>query len=288
MTDQWKELRAKNIGGSEVSALFDECPYLSHYTLWHRKRGNLSEANLDDIERIQAGNFYESGIMAHANWKWDFDFFQPKVYVEHWAVEGMGCTPDAYSQNDPDLMAQIKRVAFHRFTLANGWQAEGDTITKAPLHILLQVQHEMEVCKKKRSILIVQVGGENLYVMFCDYDPQIASILRKKVAGFWLSSLPPEPNFKKDGPAIREIKSKLPLVDFQDYSDDEELYQLLLDAKILEVSIKNLQDDFEAKKAEITYYSGNAKGIKCKDISASFYDSKGGNRFRINMEKIPL
>jgi len=200
----------------------------------------------------------------------------------------MGCTPDAYSKNDPDLMAQIKRVQFHRFTIENGWQVDGETIIKAPLHIMLQVQHEMEVCQKKRSVLIVQVGGERLYAMLCDHNADTAAILRREVAHFWLRPLPPDPDFKKDGASIKRIKQSLPVSEFDDLSSDDDLHDLLLKAKKLEVETKRSLDELDALKAEIYYFSKNHKAIKCKDIFVSFYDKKGGNRFRINMEGMPI
>jgi len=75
MTDLWKELRAANIGGSEVAALFGECPYTTYFKLWHTKRSGLAEDDLSNNEIIVAGNFFESAIIKHAKWKWGFDFF---------------------------------------------------------------------------------------------------------------------------------------------------------------------------------------------------------------------
>jgi putative phage-type endonuclease len=288
MSDLWHDLRKKNIGGSEIAALFGESPYLTHYKLWHIKRGDLEEDNLDQDERVMAGKFMEPAVIDWANWKWNLDFYQPKIYVEHWAVEGMACTPDAYSKSDPDLIAQIKIVDSTRFRPEFGWETEGDTIIKAPLGILLQVQHEMECTKKKQSALIVQVGGNRIFMMICEYDSEIGSILRKEVANFWLSPLPPAPDFKRDGPIIKTMKTKLPISEFDDLSEDADLYKLLSKAKKLDVSIKRDLDQLEAIKAEIYYLSENHASFQCKDIFVRFYDSKGGNRFRIIMEGTAL
>ena len=38
---EWRELRARHVGGSEVAALYGCSPYLSHWALWQIKAGLL-------------------------------------------------------------------------------------------------------------------------------------------------------------------------------------------------------------------------------------------------------
>src|SRR5438876_1235420 len=95
MSQLWHDLRAKHVGGSEVAALFNESPYLTRYQLWNIKAGLIEPPNLDDDERVQAGQFLEDGIVSWANKKWNMNFTRAGVYVKHATVEGMGCTPDA-------------------------------------------------------------------------------------------------------------------------------------------------------------------------------------------------
>jgi predicted phage-related endonuclease len=288
MSDLWHDLRSKNIGGSEAAALFGECPYMTYFQLWHIKRGNLDAANLDDDERVQAGRFQEPAAIEWANWKWGFDFYRPNIYLEHGKIQGMACTPDAYSKSDPLLMSQIKIVDGRRFNIESGWQYDGDEIIRAPLHILLQIQHELEVSQKKISYLIVMVGGNRLFKMQCHYDEQIGAILRKKVRAFWLSETPPEPDFKRDGQAIREIKSSLPHGEFEDFSGDRDLKKLIAETKALQVAIAKKTDALEEKKTEIYYYSKNLKTFKCGEFFVQFYNSKGGPMFKIINNNSPF
>lgn len=275
MTDIWHELRSKNIGGSEVAALFNESPHTTHYELWHIKRGLIPPKDLDGDPRVQAGKFFEKGALDWANYKWGLDFYQPEIYVQHPNVDGMGCTPDAYSKSDPNLMAQVKTVDSMQFSPKFGWECDGETITKAPLHILLQVQHEMECCQKAQSYLIVVVGGNRLLGMICDYDREIGSILRKKVLGFWLDSKAPEPDFKRDGPAIREIKSKLPIVKYEDFSFDKHLHEVLLETKALRVEIAQKMDYLDELEARVNYLLPPADCVKCGDILVKAQHRKG-------------
>lgn len=283
INDLCKELRAKNIGGSEIAALFGESPYLSEFKLWQIKRGGIEGDDLDENERIQSGNFLEGGTIAWANQKWGYQFYQPHEYVEHPNVVGMGCTPDAFCRQDPEIMAQVKIVDSLQFALH--WKANGDKIEEAPLHIILQVQHEMEVCRKNHNVLIVLVGGNRIYEMICDYDAQTGSILRKKVLKFWLSTQPPEPDFSRDLPTIKEIRSRLPVKKFEDCSEDDYLYNLLKIAKAAQVTANRCRDTSQCTQAEILHYIGNSQSIRCKDI---VLDVVNKGSLRITMEEILL
>lgn len=272
MNTLWHDLRLKNIGGSEVAALFCESPHTTFYRLWHEKRGLIPPVSLDDNERVQAGRFMEGGAIAWANDRYRSDLYQPAVYIEHADIPGMGCTPDAFDRNDPNLMAQVKIVDWRVF--AEKWEADGDTIRKAPLDILLQVQHEMDCTRKKESWLIVVVGGNRLYRMIVLYDPEVGSILRTAVMAFWLRDTPPEPDFMADGDSIREVRKTLPVKEFQDFSGEKYLYKLLKKAQRSYVMRGRAADEYDAAMSEVLHLIGNAERIKCRDIFLEFQKRK--------------
>lgn len=263
MIDVWKSLRADNIGGSEVAALFGESPYLTYYKIWHIKRGNIEAPNLEDNERVQAGKFMEKGAIQWYNSKYKTNFYQPHQYVKHIAIKGMACTPDAFN-SDKNVMAQVKMVDFIQFR--NKWEADGDLITKAPLDILLQVQHEMECCEIDESHLIVVVAGNKLYRMICKRDRNIGLILCKAVAKFWQDKEPPEPDFERDGEIIEQIRKKLPEKQFVDLSYDKNLYIIIREAQRITVQRNKLQDKIDRCNAEVLHLIGNAENVRCKDM----------------------
>ncbi len=273
MTNTWHELRSKNIGGSDIAALFGESPYSTLYKLWHEKRGLIEPDSLDDVERIQAGNYLEKAIIEWANDKWGYDFYQPQEYVEHATVNGMACTPDAYLESYTSVMSQVKNVDSLQFY--DKWEYEGDLIVKCPIHILLQVQHEMECCGRKTSVLIVAVGGNRLYKMECKADPEIAAILRCKVMEFWLMDEAPEPDFKKDSNSIRELRNKMRMDKQEDYSNDKDFYKMLKKATKLKHQIKVKQDELDLLESEIYYLSADNQEIRCNNIRVSYSKRKG-------------
>ena len=58
------------IGASESAALFGVSPYTTKFELWHQKVGNIAPPDLDDVERIMAGQYLEPSIAAWAGAKW--------------------------------------------------------------------------------------------------------------------------------------------------------------------------------------------------------------------------
>ncbi len=272
MTDLWHKLRSENIGGSEIAGLFNESPYTTLYKIWHQKKGNLIADDLDADERVQAGKFMEAGAIAWANSKWGTSFYQPYCYIKHPTVVGMGCTPDALDREDQSSMAQIKIVDSLQFS--REWDSEGDTITKAPLHILLQVQHEMECADKSESWLIVLVGGNRLLYMVCKRDRIVGAMLTGHVFNFWCSiseNHEPPPDFTRDGDSIHQIKRSLPVMDYLDLNGNEYFRKLAKDCLSATVGRNRLQDEVDAINAEIRHLVGNAALVRCDDMLLKFY-----------------
>ena len=285
MNTQWHELRAAHVGGSDVAALFGESPYMTKLKLWQIKKGNMQPANLDDVERVQAGNFLEGGIMAWANWKWESQFVQPKAYFKHPSVKGMGCTPDGIWVREGDMsqgdrvLCQIKNVDSIMFNKKAGWEADGDNITDAPLHILLQCHHEMAVTGVGVLWLIVCVGGNRLHRMVIERDDMIIRSLEREVAKFWESieaNDPPSPDYQEDGEVIKYMRSQLDLIDGQvDLSGNNALHAAIEDYKAAADQEKESKEDKTTFSNKILDLAGNTKKFICGGYKCTIVETSG-------------
>lgn len=274
----WKDWRAENIGGSEIAALFNECPYSSAYKLWHEKKGDLPPSDLEEDPRVQAGSFLEAGIIEWCNHVYATTFYQPKVYVTHTAVEGMGCTPDAFSKMSKTTIAQVKNVDAGVFR--NQWVADGNDIIKAPLHIYLQCQHELACCNAQTSWLIVAVGGNRLYKMIIERDDELISMIELKVAEFWKSikdGIEPEPDYKSDSEAIKTMASLQYCEDWTDLSGDD----ILLDTIEEYISARNdrivSEENEQRFKNKLIYLYGEYSNVTCGNHRIKIKPDKNGN-----------
>jgi predicted phage-related endonuclease len=236
--------RVKWLGGSESAALFNESPFVTSFELWHMKAGNIPAHNLDMVERIQAGKFLEPGIAAWASHKWNWPIRKVDEYRVNPNVARMGASLD-FEAIDGHSPVEIKNCDFLEFR--EKWQHEGDTITDAPAHYLIQLQHELSCSPlAKRGWLVVSVGGNKLYRMEVNRHDAMIERLEEEVAEFWLSiekNEPPTPDFQRDYEAISTLYK----------GQGQELVDLRGNARALELAIayrKSLDVETAAEKAK--------------------------------------
>lgn len=209
--------RARFVGASEVASLFyavetedgqvsyphmfEPLPsgaavlgclsrHTTGYRLWHQKAGNVEPDNLDEVERVQAGQHMEPAIAAWAAEKWpEWAGVLRKVrrYIEHPAITGLGASRD-YELHAPGLPpVEIKNV--DGLIFRDEWQADGDEITAPPLDITLQVMHQFASAgaKANHGWIVACVGGNRLLRgRIAAHAPTIARI-EEAVTAFWRS-----------------------------------------------------------------------------------------------------
>lgn len=266
-TEHWHDLRSKTIGGSDVASCFGESPYLSRYKLWHIKAGLLPADDLSENERIQAGNYMEPAILAWANDKWGCDFERRKVYAQHDKITGMGSTPDAFSVSNDKMQAQIKNADSLQWRLK--WQADGDTITDAPLHILLQCQHEMACTGATQCWLIVCVGGNSLYRMIIDRRESTIRMIESAVVEFWASiasGIAPQPDFKLDYDTIARLNAAGIKGKTLDLTGSNRLPSLLDEYAMASKAARAWTNVAEVTRGELLHMCGDAEVITWGDI----------------------
>jgi putative phage-type endonuclease len=242
----WHELRAKNIGGSDVSALFGLSSFSTRWQLWMEKAGKLPAEDLDGNKAVQAGKFLEAGIAqwAAAIWNWNIN----KVEEYHTAndVPGMGATLDyALASGVP---VEIKWNS----GFGDGWKYEGDTIIEAPENYILQVQHQLACYDSgaEYAWLVVLLRNEPRRMKVPRHNG-IISTIKQEVADFWQSindGVEPDPDFNLDADAIDRLMEQVPLTDVDLGEEHAVLYNKYLDAAATE---KLAQKAKESAKSEL-------------------------------------
>lgn len=197
--------RSAWIGSSESAALLGVSPYTTRFQLWHEKRGTVARPSLDGIERIEAGRFLEPAIAAWAGHKWSWPVGKVTDYLVHARIPRMGASLDFETiGGEPVEIKNVDRSIF--LDPVAGWIAEGDAIVNAPVHFLVQVQHQL-ACRPfaDRGWLVACVGGNALYRMSVERHAGIIARIEREVAEFWRSvddGVPPPPDFGADGETL--------------------------------------------------------------------------------------
>jgi putative phage-type endonuclease len=196
--DQWLAERAKDVTSTEIAALYGLSPYVSHFELWHRKKGNFIEEGRTS-ERVTWGKRLQDAIAAGVaeDRGWEAARFDSYVRVPELRIGSSFDFRVTDQKLGPGLM-EIKNV--DKFVFREEWIDDGTGI-EAPQHIELQVQHQMEVAGVPWCALVALVGGNEARVVIRERDERIGADLRKHAAEFWFTvnaNTPPTPDYRVD------------------------------------------------------------------------------------------
>lgn len=221
----WHELRLQNIGGSEIAGLFDvqQAYQLSRYGLFQVK-SRLAEDDFSGNERTLWGNRLEQAIaegLAEEN-GWTV---RKGGYFRDAYTQGMGSTLDYIITSHPEHegpgVLEIKNVDGIVFN--EKWIDD-----EPPLHILLQMQHQLACSGFKWGIIGALIGGNTTKTYFYEARPGIISQIRQRVDAFWNDvreyRVPPVDGSDNTSKIIKAMNS--PVRQEEVNSDDEELFQL--------------------------------------------------------------
>lgn len=300
-----REERTRWVGASEVAALFGCHPQLSLYKLWHIKMGNIEADDLDDVERVQAGQFMEASIAAWAAHKWEWPLVKINDYSPHPSVPGMGASldyavnPEGYSHTslgpeaEPAEVKNVDRSIFH--DPKNGWATEGQELVDAPIYFLIQVQSQL-ACRPaaQKGWIIPCVGGNRIYRMPIERHPNMIAKIEQRVDWFWDTikrGQEPAPNFEKDNATITKLYKGLGLEAIDLTASDQARvlctrYSLNHEQEVVAKKAK------EACLAELKFMMQDARAADIDGYKIKASHIKGGTtvrqpywRFNITKEK---
>ena len=289
---EWHELRAQNVGASEVAALFDCHDYMTHFELWHQKAGTIPPDDLSENDRVFWGSTLEPAIADGVRKRMGWTVRKIRTYWEHPTVKGCAASLDyeiVSHERGPGIL-QIKTTDKFAFM---DWE-DGDP----PMQYELQVQQEMAVSGRSWGALAVLVGGNDLQIFIRDrHDPMIEKI-EAAVANFWESireRKEPTPDFDRDLDVIKGLPGFELSKSVIDLSKDNAAHALCAEYMECNAAEKQAKDRKDAIKAELYYKIGDAeKGIVGDyTISAKMtpgkrieaYDRKPYRNFRLTQKK---
>lgn len=245
--EQWHSLRAKNVGGSEVAALFNISPWMTRWQLYMVKSGKLPAVDLSDNAAVTAGKHMEHGIRGWAEEKFGITLQKTRRYLLDDMVPGMGASLD-FEQVGTGSRIPVE-VKFSQFG-KDGWAWDGDTLTEVPDHYLMQTQHQMACANAAESKLIAFVGGD-LRSMSIPRNDRLIIAIRAAVASFWddvKNDREPPVDFSADSDAINRLAYLRKLRSLVMTPDRAPLFEALAKAK---ADAKDAETREDAARAEI-------------------------------------
>jgi len=267
----WHELRAKNIGGSDIAALFGLSPYSSRWQLWMEKSGKMPPEDLSDNKAVQAGKFLESGIANWAAHRWGMTIEKVNHYFTVDSCPGMGASFD-YITHDHAPM-EIKWSA-----RGYGWNYSGEEILEAPENYLLQVQHQLACTSSDHAWLVALIDDEPRRMKVPRND-NIIDAIKHEITTFWQSiadGIEPPLDYVTDAAALTRLVGELPKSDITLDDSDALLFMDYKVAKKNEKLAIQRADEAKAKilekvreKLALVNTSQDKAAIKCGDHKMS-------------------
>jgi putative phage-type endonuclease len=295
--EHWHSLRAEDLTSTDMAALFDMSPYLTHFELWHRKKeGVIPEFN--STERMKWGNRLEQAIAEGIAEDNDMVVEPMKDYYRNQDLK-LGSSFDYSIESCKDFegkgILEIKNV--DSFIFKSQWQFNEDgVVIEAPPHIELQVQHQLAVSGRDYAYIGALVGGNEHHILKRKADTAILSAITMKSMGFWDSikdGKAPDIDYEKDADFLISLSQHAePNTLIEANETVEELateYREISseikrgESKKREIKAKILGQIGEAEKVTGSRFTISCGLTESKEIPA--FTRKGFRNFRINWRK---
>lgn len=265
---KWLELRLNDITSTEVSALFGLSPYMTKFELWHhKKRGEIVE--LDENDRMRWGNKLEAVIAETIAEDYGWNIQPMKDYIRDCELRAGSSFDFKIIKDEPELL-EIKNVDGLQFK--DKWHKDEDGNYEAPLHIEMQVQHQLMVSGFKTAHIGALIGGNDLKLLKRHRDEIVIQEIKREIKLFWDSidkNEPPEPDFEYDSEFIAKLYGYAEPNKVFDARGNDELHKLALEHKELGERMKTYDERRKELKARILMIIGDAEKIEGDDFKIS-------------------
>jgi len=196
---EWLQKRARNINSTETAALFSASKWSTEFELFHNKKSG-DVLTLPANKRMTAGQILEPAIANLALLEIGGDGLPFKDYAEDFDAR-IGSSFDWYIENGKyqDWLLEIKNVDFMIYR--DEWESD-----EAPVHIEIQVQHQlMARPASPGTIIAALVGGNELKIIPRPRNDEMIEVIRNRIAKFWDdidNDNEPVPDFQRDAEFI--------------------------------------------------------------------------------------
>lgn len=280
----WLELRKQDITSTDCAAMFGLSPYKTPLAVWLKLHEGFDEA-IEETERMKWGSRLEAAI---ANGIAEDKGWSIEAMKSYHRIKDLrlGSSFDFFIPSEKAIL-EIKNVGLHQF---KDWVETASGI-EAPLHIEMQVQHQMLVAGCEHAYIGVLVGGNQVHVMHRTADIEVQEQIIAKSKEM-LTGPRPSPDYAKDHEIIMRLNNFAEPGSVAEAS--HVIDQLVYEYKKLGDQIKTLETAQDIAKARIVEFVGPVEKVKGQGYSISMnmvspatvsYERKGYRQFIINFPR---
>lgn len=257
--DEWLESRRRGLGGSDIAALFDVHPWMSKYTLYLDKIGELPKR--DDSAILQVGHALEP--------------LTRKLYCES-TGRIVETAQECFKHKEHDFMLATIDGSIPECDYKEGYGVfEGKTTNThnkdlwndgPPLYYALQTHHYMEVTGRKWGSVAVLVLGEKDPLMWTDieHDNEFADMMIEAEKQFWNEHVVPRapPDVDSHPMTTRVLKALHPNDNNRAIELPDAAIQWQNDMKMINYQLKELKREKDLLENQLRQAMGeNTYGV---------------------------
>ena len=283
--DAWLEARAHDLTSTEVAVLFGKSPYMTLPELWDMKR-NLQVLTIAQNERMTWGIRLQDAIAAGAAEDNGWTIRKMDEYIRDTDMRaGSSFDFEATKQDGTKAILEIKNVDYLQYK--KEWVSDDDGL-QAPIHIELQVQHQMMVGGYSEAYIAALVAGNQLIIIHRGADADVQGAMKYKISEFWKSvdeGREPDLDFERDADFIlSKFRTVVPktVVNVDGNGDFRALVQAHTD---LGDQKKTIESKRKAIAARMVYAIGNAEKALGPDFTVTTAVTKEGRSVRVNWKE---
>lgn len=265
----WLSLRRQGLGSSDAAPAMGMSPWVSQYTVFAEKRGLLAE--LPDNERFLWGRLHEENILNESHRRgWTAGNPIRALMVRSKEHPWMLANPDGLTERE---VVESKT--------ADAWD-EKRWEAGVPDHYTIQAMHSMIVTGRRRAILPVLFGGNNLRCFDVDWDERLVASIVEGGRRMWqriLDNDPPDPDGSESTmDTLREIYMEV--VEGKSIDLPPEFDELLNARLAASAVAKGAKKTIDGVKARIMALLGDAQTAKYEgETVATWTGAEGKRRF---------
>ena len=201
--DEWLDLRATGIGGSDLASIYNESPWTSRYSLWAEKSGRVTRENKTN-DAMEWGHFLEDAVAAKFAKEYDAVVVKWPVMLRSKKYPMMLANVDFFichitdanqhgfqpgvvnlytGADEPTGILSILEIKTNGIVGRSNFAAWQDT--HVPRNYELQGLHYATVTGRDSVVFAALIAGEGLVVRGRVYGTEEMAECAERVSEFW-------------------------------------------------------------------------------------------------------
>lgn len=228
--------RARTIGSSESPVIIGVDPRKTPLDLWAEKMGQVDPPDLSDNARVVCGQHIEEAMRGIFADLFGMTLRKTRRYVSDTQQDFLGASLDYEARTDDAGWVPAEGKTVDWLVWRDQWTTRDDGLIEGPLHVEVQLQHQLLVTDKPYGYFLVLVSGNEPHLIRREAHEPTQRMIRRECRVFWEryvnANVEPPADYNRDFETLQLLRSQgsEPPLDLRDGGDEtaQRLDELML------------------------------------------------------------